>query len=526
MGGNDGARNRERLRHPAKFEQLLTALSTRFINVPGDRVDSEIDAALRQVRQFFGTDRCGILEIREKDRFARVVHASYAEGVERVSGDINLAALFPWAYDRLIKHGGIACFERPDQLPHEAKDDLKSHVEMGIRSWLAIPLKVGGRVTHVITINTVREERAWDRGHIPRLRLVGEILLNGLERKRKEMELKELRQQLERENDYLREEAKISTEYEDIVGRSDALKRVLVQAEQVARTGSTVLIMGETGTGKELIAKCIHRLSRQKERVMVKVNCASLPAALVESELFGREKGAYTGALSRQIGRFEIANGSTIFLDEVTELPLELQAKLLRVLQDGEFERLGGPQTIRVNVRVIAATNRDLAEAVHSGAFREDLYYRLNVFPIHVPPLRERAEDIPMLVTAFLNEFSLKMGKKIKWADRKTMDDLQRYKWPGNIRELRNVIEQAVIISTGDKLRVNVPRSAASRHPTGRNLKEVQYRHIIDVLETTGWRIKGPGGAAEVLGVRPSTLYTKMESLKIPTRRERVGIVT
>jgi len=206
-------------------------------------------------------------------------------------------------------------------------------------------------------------------------------------------------------------------------------------------------------------------------------------------------------------------------------LPLELQAKLLRVLQDGEFERLGCPQTIRVNVRVIAATNRDLSEAVGKSTFREDLYYRLNVFPIYVPPLRERTEDIPMLVMAFLNEFSLKMGKKIKAVDRKTMDALQGYQWPGNIRELRNVIERAVIITTGDRLRANFPQSTNQIHPIERNLRDVQHRHIVEVLETTRWKIKGPGGAAEVLGVKPSTLYTKMESLNIPTRREKTGTV-
>jgi transcriptional regulator with GAF, ATPase, and Fis domain len=209
----------------------------------------------------------------------------------------------------------------------------------------------------------------------------------------------------------------------------------------------------------------------------------------------------------------------------VAELPLELQAKLLRVLQDGEFERLGCPQTIRVNVRVIAATNRDLSEAVGKSTFREDLYYRLNVFPIYVPPLRERTEDIPMLVMAFLNEFSLKMGKKIKAVDRKTMDALQGYQWPGNIRELRNVIERAVIITTGDRLRANFPQSTNQIHPIERNLRDVQHRHIVEVLETTRWKIKGPGGAAEVLGVKPSTLYTKMESLNIPTRREKTGTV-
>ncbi len=514
------------LKERIAFEQLLTGLSTRFINLPWERIDAEIKEALQQVLRFFKGDRCGLLEVRRDGGSVRVIHAAYAEGVEPIPSDVNLAALFPWHYDRVVRRGEIVCVARLDELPPDAQKDRRALGQMRVRSRLVIPLRLGEEITHLAVVASIREERGWNHDYIPWLRILGEIFVNGLERKRRELELKELRQQLERENIYLRRETKNFFEHENIIGRSDALKRVLVQAEQVAPTGSTVLILGETGTGKELIARCIHRLSKQRDRAMVKVNCASLPAALVESELFGREKGAYTGALTRQVGRFEIANGSTLFLDEMADLPQELQAKLLRVLQDGEFERLGSPQTIRVNVRVIAATNRNLTEAVRSGAFREDLYYRLNVFPIHVPPLRERPEDIPLLVMAFLKEFSMKMGKKFQTVDRKTMEALHRYKWPGNIRELRNVIEQAVIISAGDKLKVNVPQSSADPRPFERNLRDLQYRHIMEVLETTRWRIKGEGGAAEVLGLKPSTLYTKMESLSIPTRREKLGVVT
>ncbi len=514
----------QELKDRLRFEELLSDLSTRFISIPDDQVDSEIDAALQHVLRFFQADRCGMLEVEQDNEEAWVSHAAYGEGIEHVSPHINLATRFPWAYERMVRQAEIICFSRPDELPAEAEQDRKSHLEMGIYSWLTIPLKVGDRVTRMISINTMREERLWRRDYIPRLRLLGELFANSLERRRKEQELIELRQQLERENIYLREEVKTLFQHEEIVGRSDALKRVLVKAEQVAPTDSTVLILGETGTGKELVARCIHKLSKRKDRVMVKVNCASLPAALVESELFGREKGAYTGALSRQIGRFEIAHGSTIFLDEIGELTPELQAKLLMVLQDGEFERLGSPHTIRVDVRVIAATNRDLAEAVRKGTFREDLYYRLNVFPIQIPPLRERSEDVPLLVMAFLSEFSKKMGKKIQTVSRKTMDALQSYKWPGNIRELRNVIEQAVIVSRGDGLNVSVPDSTNEITPLDRNLRDVQYRHIVEVLEATGWKIKGRGGAAEILGVKPSTLYTKMENLNIPTRQEKVAI--
>jgi len=252
---------------------------------------------------------------------------------------------------------------------------------------------------------------------------------------------------------------------------------------------------------------------------MVKVNCAALPSGLVESELFGREKGAFTGALTRQIGRFEVADGSTLFLDEIGELSLELQAKLLRVLETGEFERLGSPRTIKVDVRLIAATHRDLAEEIREGRFREDLYYRLNVFPIRVPPLRDRAEDIPLLVWAFLEEFSSRMGKKITQVPRRTMDALQRHPWPGNVRELRNVVEHGAIITVGETLRIPVLDEAAPAAPA-MTLAEVEREHILRRLESTGWHIKGPKGAAAQLGLNPATLYSRMKKLGIRTRRQ------
>jgi len=256
---------------------------------------------------------------------------------------------------------------------------------------------------------------------------------------------------------------------------------------------------------------------------MVKVNCAALPSGLVESELFGREKGAYTGALTRQVGRFEIADHSTLFLDEIGELSLDVQAKLLRVLETGEFERLGSPRTMKVNVRLIAATNRDLVEFIKQGKFREDLYYRLNVFPIHIPPLRERPEDIPLLVWAFLDEFSSRMGKKITKVPKKTMDTLQRHTWPGNVRELRNVIEHAAIITTGDTLRIPTLDEPKSLGSSIQNLADAEREYIVRVLERTRWHIKGPKGAAAELGLKPATLYSRMKKLRIPTRRATSG---
>jgi formate hydrogenlyase transcriptional activator len=296
-----------------------------------------------------------------------------------------------------------------------------------------------------------------------------------------------------------------------VVGHSASLRRALKLAEQVAPTDATVLLCGETGTGKELISCKIHELSRRSGRQMVKVNCAALPANLIESELFGRERGAFTGALTREIGRFELANGSTILLDEIGELPLELQSKLLRVLQEGEFERLGSPRTIKVDLRVIAATNRSLAEAVRAGKFREDLFYRFNVFPITIPPLRERREDIPLLVWHFVRELSQEMGRNIEAIQGSTMEALKNYSWPGNIRELRNIVERFMITSRDTVFRMDLPfadESPAITRPE--TLAEAERNHILRILEMVGWRVRGEGGAAQILSVKPTTLESIM----------------
>jgi len=342
------------------------------------------------------------------------------------------------------------------------------------------------------------------------------------ESKQVELELRNLRERLQAESEYLKEEIRIGGHFEEIVGQSAELKKIFQLIEQVSPTVSTVLITGETGTGKELVARAIHSLSPRKDQVMVKVDCSALPSSLIESELFGREKGAFTGALTKQIGRFELANGSTLFLDEIGELPLDLQAKLLRVLQDGQLERLGSPKTIKVDVRVIAATNRDLAAKAQNGSFRQDLYFRLNVFPVHVPPLRKRVEDIPLLTWAFAREFEKKMGKRVKSIPKKTMEALQRYPWPGNVRELRNIVERGLIVASGSELDLQMPElPEVDLVPT---LKGVEQQHILAVLERTGWRVKGPGGAAEILGMKPTTLYTTMQRLGIPSRQKKYEI--
>ena len=293
------------------------------------------------------------------------------------------------------------------------------------------------------------------------------------------------------------------------------MKHVLEQAERVSATDSTVLILGETGTGKELLAHAIHEMSNRKNRAMIIVNCASLPPTLIESELFGREKGAYTGSLTKMMGRFELADGGTLFLDEIGELPIELQSKLLRVLEQGQFERLGSTTTIKVNVRLIAATNRDLIKDINESRFRKDLYYRLNVFPITIPPLRERKEDIPSLVWTFVKQFEKSLGKHIDSIPRKNMENLINYTWPGNIRELRNIIEHAMILSSSKILALDLPIGATQALPGSYNLQDMERNHILEVLEKTGWRISGKSGAAEILGMKRTTLQSKIKMLGI-----------
>jgi transcriptional regulator with GAF, ATPase, and Fis domain len=293
----------------------------------------------------------------------------------------------------------------------------------------------------------------------------------------------------------------------------------LEQVRQVAATDSTVLLLGETGTGKELFAAQIHELSGRRGRPMVRVNCSAIPATLIESELFGREKGAFTGALARQVGRFELADHSTIFLDEIGDLPMDIQVKLLRALEERQIERLGSPKPIRIDTRIIAATHRNLEQRIAEETFRDDLFYRLNVFPIHVPPLRERVEDIPLLVWRFVEEFSKAFGKRIDAIPRDNIAALQRYTWPGNIRELRNVVERGMIVANGTRLAIPVPESASTAGPRSTRLADVEKDHIRSVLESTGWRIRGAGGAADRLGLPPTTLETRMAKLGLTRPR-------
>ena len=397
--------------------------------------------------------------------------------------------------------------------------------ERGIRSACSVPLATAQGTLGTLDLAALAPDAFTEDTLALLTRVAGQIAIavsNAVSYER----IEQLNAQLAREKLYLEDEIRTEQLFEDIVGRSAALRRVLREVETVAPTGSTVLISGETGSGKELIARAIHQLSERRDRAFVKLNCAAIPTGLLESELFGHEKGAFTGAIAQRVGRFELANRGTVFLDEIGEIPLELQPKLLRVLQEREFERLGSSRTLRTDARLIAATNRELASLVEEQKFRQDLFYRLNVFPIRVPALRERPEDIPMLVRHFAQQFARRMRKTVDTIPTETMNALVAYEWPGNIRELQNLIERAVILSSGPTLEVPVqslaarPAAAApARRREVETLEESDRRHIVAALESTNWVISGPNGAASRLGIKRSTLQFRMRKLGIARPR-------
>lgn len=387
----------------------------------------------------------------------------------------------------------------------------------GFQSMCSLPLMVRGNSIGGITVGSLTKKR-YTQADTQFLMEVANQVAIAVDNMRSYEEIEALKARFESEAVYLQEEIKTEHNFEEIIGQSAPMRQLLRKIEQVAPTEATVLIQGETGTGKELLARAIHDRSRRKDRPLVKVNCGSIPSGLVESELFGHEKGAFTGAIQRRIGRFELAKSATIFLDEVTELPIDTQVKLLRVLQEGEFERVGSSETIKVDVRVIAATNRDLKEVVRNGGFRDDLFYRLNVFPLDVPPLREREGDIPLLVNFFLSKFGKKLGKELHGVSRKAMESLIHYRWPGNIRELQNVIERAMVLATGPILNIDdsmIQSNDSVQQALLDTLENVERSHIIRALNNTNWVIHGKKGAAEILGINPSTLRSRMDKLGI-----------
>jgi formate hydrogenlyase transcriptional activator len=393
---------------------------------------------------------------------------------------------------------------------------LRVNAAEGFQSGCFLPIIRGNRTLGVLHLLDRRAD-AFSQEDVEFLRQVARQVAIALENALEFSELSESRERLAEEGLYLRDEIRTEHEFEDILGNSAGLRQVLHQVETVAPNDTTVLIQGETGTGKELIARAIHGLSARRDRIFVKLNCAAIPLGLLESELFGHERGAFTGAIARKVGRFEIADKGTLFLDEVGDIPLELQPKLLRVLQEQEFERLGGTRSIRTDVRLIAATNRDLSKMVEQGQFRADLYYRLNVFPIMIPPLRERREDIPILVRYFVDKYAKAMNRKIERIPSSVMDAIARYPWPGNIRELQNFMERAVILSEGPLLRppLSELRGGKAKSSSASTLKEVEQRHILQVLRESDWILGGPQGAAARLGVPRTTLIYRMRRLGI-----------
>lgn len=407
-------------------------------------------------------------------------------------------------------------FDR-QSLERLGSEGAKLLVQEGLSSGVCLPLLTRNAVLGTINLASYRPDAFTDAD----IELLGQVAVQfaiALENALAYCEIEELKNRLAEENLILEDEMRSGYRFEEIVGESAALRQVLRQVETVAPTDSAVLLLGETGTGKERIAHAIHNLSRRSNAPFVKINCAAIPAGLLESELFGHEKGAFTGAISQKVGRFELAEGGTIFLDEIGDIPLELQPKLLRVLQEQEFERLGGNRTIRVNTRVVAATNRDLSAMVAERLFRSDLYYRLNVFPIRVPPLRERTEDVPLLVRFFAQMYSRRMNRNIETIPSETVEVLSHYPWPGNVRELENLVERAVILSPGTVLRVPLAElratDAAATSSSG-TLEEVEREHILQVLRDSKWRLSGPGGAAAQLGMKRTTLQSRMKKLGI-----------
>lgn len=517
----DGNDLRSELEARLRFEMLLADLSATFVSQRPGQIVEVIDATLPRLVATLGHDRTTVAEFQGDDRSVVVTHSFTVPGAPPFPLGAVMDHRLPW-YLEQIRLGKTVFIRNLDELPPEAAVEKQHCVAHGIKSNVTIPLKACGVIIGAITFAFLKQECAWDEAFVRRLQIVGEVFANAMLHKQHDealqaalAESQRLRAQLALENEYLREQISLKFHHGRIIGKSPVLQRALADAEKVAATDAPVLLLGETGTGKELLAQTIHELSSRKDRPMVVVNCAALPATLIESELFGREAGAYTGAASAQAGRFTLADGSTLFLDEIGELSPELQAKLLRVIEVGRFERLGSPETIHVNVRLISATNRNLEQAVREGRFRADLYHRLSVFPIVVPPLRERPEDIPLLVWGFVESLGRRMGKSITSIPKRVLRQLEQYDWPGNVRELRNVIERGLILSTGDTLRLEIPGSDRGGAPRRATLRDSQREHILRVLDETKWRIRGERGAAAILGLKPTTLESRMAKLGI-----------
>ena len=519
-----------------RWRTLLEINNAIITNLTQEALLHAVTESLRRVIPF---DRAGFsLYVPERKTFRLLATESeFSSDYFRVGLELRRGeGISTWVFDH---QQPVLCrdLEKEQQYPNDRR-----HLAHGIYSYCVVPLIIRGKSTGTLNVAS-RTRNQYSERDLEFLQEVASQVALAVENMQSYQEIAALKARLEKENVYLQEEIRTEHNFEEIVGNSPALLVALRKVEQVAPTDSTVLIYGETGTGKELIARAIHDRSARKDRPLVKVNCSAISAGLVESELFGHVKGAFTGALERRSGRFALADGGTIFLDEVGELPLETQVKLLRVLQEREFEPVGSSQPVRVNVRVIAATNRNLEEAIQTGSFRSDLFYRLNVFPIEAPPLRERRSDIPKLARFFLSHYSRKLGKNIEGISQDTMDRISGYSWPGNVRELQNIIERAAILCQQPILELNpdlAPISAGGvlpQAPEGLSeaepalysppalstLTEVERGHIMAVLKQTGGVIEGPKGAAKILNLHPNTLRHRISKLGIKHSTHRIS---
>ncbi len=525
------------LKEHLKFERLLTELFATFVNVTQSNIDERFDKALEQIGRMLLLDGCLLAlfdettnEIEIKNGWINEKLSFEAELFLPQANNIFNLKEVPWITAQLLNMGGIE-FSSLDDIPVEAIQEQKLYKKMGFKSASLLSLVNNDKFLGALGFGRIKEGPVFSPELVLRLKIVADVFVQALlkieadkalsESNRKLMEMKD---QIESERNYLQEEISNEHNFENIIGQNHQLCSELNRLEKVAVTDATVLILGETGTGKELFSRAVHSKSKRSHHPLIKVNCASLPSNLIEDELFGHEKGAFTGAHTSRKGRFELADRGTIFLDEIGELPVETQGKLLNVLQEGEFERLGSARTIRVDVRIIAATNRDLEKEVDAGRFREDLFYRLNKIPIVVPPLRNRIDDIPYLVDWIVKKAGPKMGKKIVKIPVSTIESLQAYSWPGNVRELENVIENAIIYSVGGKLTLPTeikPYKLKSSEPEQlisgkqKKLAEMNHDYIKEILISKNWKIEGSDGAAKTLGLPPSTLRNKMNKYGI-----------
>jgi transcriptional regulator with GAF, ATPase, and Fis domain len=501
--------------------RLAMSVSSRLARAHGAELMPAILDSLDDIADATGADASQLIEFSTAGAVIETFGSARSTTTPAVQ---QIGVLEGWLKDRLAR-GEVVATTLPEELPQDAVQARELARRTGACSILAVPAASGGEVVGGLVLHTCRSARRWAPALIERLRMLAEIFAAALHRRRQDMAMRanvemieKLNARLEADNVYLKEEVKSYHDFDDIVGESPALRTALARLGLVAQTNSSVLLIGPTGSGKELFARALHERSRRHTRPLVRVNCAALPPTLVESELFGHEKGAFTGAVGARQGRFELADGGTIFLDEIGDLPPDIQVKFLRVLQEGEFERVGSSRTKRVDVRVIAATHQDLEAAVAEGRFRADLYYRLSVYPIRLPSLKERTEDIPQLVWFFINKHQRELGRRITDVPASVMDAFIHHDWPGNVRELENVVERSMIASKTEVLQLDEPLAVVGRPQTklhGDALDDMQRAHIEAVLSRCGWRINGKGNAAERLGVHPNTLRFRLKKLNL-----------